>query len=115
MAQAVRPMGWWVAWHSPFLSSSALVPQPLGAPPFSRPSHPLFAPRFPFAAESWPLAPEASSRCVHEETVTLKGHQTSPPHRDLPRPTLLLSSCSWLLNLLLALLLAGQPSPATAV
>lgn len=74
MAQAMRPMGWWVAWHSPFLSSSALAPQLHGAPPFSRP---------PFAAESWSLAPEASSRCVHEETVTLKGHQTNP-HTGIP-------------------------------
>lgn len=97
MAQAGRPMGWWVAWRSPFLSSSALAPQPLGAPPILAPSHPLFAPRSPFAAESWCLAPEASSRCVHEETDTQRTPDQPPTQRS-PPPTLLLSSSSWLLN-----------------
>lgn len=109
MARAVGPMGWWVAWRSPFLSSSALAPQSLGAPPIFAPSHPLFASRSPFAAESWSLAPDASSRCVHEETVTLKGHQTNP-HTGIFPPTLLLTRCSWLLNsLLLALCWRGSP------
>lgn len=107
MAQAGRPMGWWVAWRSPFLSSSALAPQPLGAPPILAPSHPLFAPRSPFAAESWCLAPEASSRCVHEETDTQRTPDQPPTQRSPPNPATLQQQLA--AQLLLALYWRGSP------
>lgn len=118
VAQAVRPMSWWVAWRSPLL-----IFQRLGSsaswgarskPPILPPSHPLFAPRSPSAAESWSLAPpRVSSRCVHEEIVPRSKDTRPAPTQGSPLnfATLRLPPGSPTTGSLLV----GQPFPAAAL
>nr|XP_042124556.1 transmembrane protein 120B isoform X2 [Peromyscus maniculatus bairdii] len=66
-------MSWWVAWRSPLL-----IFQRLGSsaswgarskPPILQPSHPLFAPRSPSAAESWSLAPPRETHRIYKQKL----------------------------------------------